>query len=51
MMLKLITLFLIPVMLLSESIMKCEAGKCASGGSDTKKDIPKKENISQAVCH
>jgi len=35
-------LLLLPFMLFSETAMKCEAGKCASGDTTMKKDIPKK---------
>lgn len=37
------TLFLLPLMVLAQSEMKCEAGKCATDKSDMKKVIPAKE--------
>lgn len=46
-MLKIITLLLFPLMLLSETAMKCEAGKCASGNVSMSKKIPTKPLRSQ----
>jgi len=42
-MLKMIILLLLPLMLLSETAMKCEAGKCATDKTNMSKDIPKKQ--------
>ena len=42
-MFKYITLFLLPILLLSQSEMKCEAGKCATDKSSMKKVLPAKE--------
>lgn len=41
-MLKMIPLLLLPLVLLSETTMKCEAGKCASANTSMSKDIPKR---------
>jgi Cu(I)/Ag(I) efflux system membrane fusion protein len=41
-MLKIITLILFPLMLLSETAMKCEAGKCASDKTSMTKKVPAK---------
>lgn len=38
----LITLLLLPLMLLSETAMKCETGKCSTDDSSMQKDIPKR---------
>ncbi|RLA57739.1 MAG: hypothetical protein DRQ78_13105, partial [Epsilonproteobacteria bacterium] len=48
-MLKMITLLLLPLMLLSETAMKCEAGKCATDKTNMTKDIPKKPIIKKQV--
>ena len=42
-MLKYITLLLLPLLLFSETAMKCEAGKCATDKSNMTKEIPKLE--------
>jgi membrane fusion protein, copper/silver efflux system len=39
---KIFILLLLPLMLLSETAMKCEVGKCASSDAGMTKDIPKK---------
>jgi len=44
-MLKMITLLLFPIMLLSETAMKCETGKCSTGETNMTKDIPKRPVI------
>ena len=50
-MIRLPILFLLPLLLFSETIMKCAPGKCASGESTMQKEIPKKEtNNSQMKC-
>ena len=41
-MLKIITLLLFPLLLLSETAMKCEAGKCGSGDASMAKKVPTK---------
>lgn len=46
-MLKIIILLLLPLMLLSETAMKCEAGKCASGDTPMTKKVPAKPLKSQ----
>jgi Cu(I)/Ag(I) efflux system membrane fusion protein len=48
-MLKMITLLLLPLMLLSETAMKCEAGKCATDKTNITKDIPEKPEISSTM--
>jgi Cu(I)/Ag(I) efflux system membrane fusion protein len=48
-MLKLIPLFLLPLMVLAQSDMKCEAGKCSTGNSTQSKKVPKKEENSTAM--
>lgn len=40
---KYITLFLLPLFLLAQSEMKCEAGKCSTDKSNMKKEVPIKE--------
>ena len=47
-MFKTITLFLLPLMLLSETAMKCEAGKCATDKTSMTKDIPEKPETSSS---
>ena len=47
-MFKTITLFLLPLMLLSETTMKCEAGKCATDKTSMTKDIPEKPETSSS---
>ncbi len=50
-MLKMIILFILPLMLLSETAMKCEAGKCATDKSNMSKEIPKKKiTIPEMKC-
>ena len=46
---KYLTLFLMPILLLSESAMKCEAGKCATDKSSMQKEVPTKEKKEKAV--
>jgi len=46
---KYLTLFLMPILLLSESAMKCEAGKCATDKSSMQKEVPAKEKKEKAV--
>jgi len=46
-MLKIISLLILPLMLLSETAMKCEVGKCATDKSNMSKDIPKRPTIEQ----
>ncbi len=47
-MFKTITLFLLPLILLSETAMKCEAGKCATDKTSMTKDIPEKPETSSS---
>ena len=46
-MLKMIALLLFPLMLLSETSIKCEVGKCATDKSNMSKNIPKRPTIEQ----
>jgi len=48
-MLKMISLLILPLMLLSETAMKCEAGKCATDKSNMSKDIPEKSETTSAM--
>lgn len=48
-MFKLITLLLLPLILFSQSAMKCEAGKCASGDVSMSKSIPEKTETTLAM--
>ena len=47
-MFKTITLCLLPLMLLSETAMKCETGKCATDKTSMTKDIPEKPETSSS---
>jgi len=48
-MFKTITLFLLPLMLLSETAMKCEAGKCSTDKTSMTKNIPEKPETSSST--